>query len=62
MQKINESLLNILCKMKAYSIILCKINKISGWGIETFYQHSVGVDLIEISNSILIIERYFYMI
>ena len=55
-------------------IILCKINTISGWGLETFYLdtknsnlglsaiHLVGRDMIEITNSILIIETYFYMI
>ena len=55
-------------------IILCKINAISGWGIETFYLvtrntnlglsaiHLVGVDMIEIANSILIKETYFYTI
>ena len=55
-------------------IILCKINTISGWGTETFYLdtkniylglstiHLVGVDITEIANSILIIEKYFYMI
>ena len=48
-------------------IILCKINAISEWGIEIFYLvtkntnlgsstiHLVGVDMIEIENSILII-------
>ena len=52
---------------------ICKINAISGWGIETFYLvtkntnlgssiHLLGVDFIEIENSILIIETYFYMI
>ena len=45
----------------------------SGWGIETFYPvtkntnlesstiHLIGVDMIEIENSILIIEKYFYI-
>ena len=49
-------------------------NKISGWGIETFNLdtqnnnlglsaiHLVGVDMIEITNSILIMETYIYMI
>ena len=52
-------------------IILCKINTISRWGIKTFYLdtkntnfglstiHLVGVDMIEIANSILIIENIF---
>ena len=51
-----------------------KYNTVSGWGIETFYLerkntnlrlstiHLVDVDMIEIANSILIIETYFYMI
>ena len=55
-------------------IILSKINEISGWVIQTFYLvtkntnlgaptiHLVGVDMIEIANSILIIEMYFYII
>ena len=54
--------------------MLRKIDAISGWGIETFYLvrkntnlesstiHLVGVDTIEIVNSILIIEKYFYVI
>ena len=65
--KINASLLNILrwslvkwCLTER--IILCKINKISGWGIETFYLatkntnfglstiHLVGVDMVEIAD------------
>ena len=50
------------------------MNAISEWGIETFYLatkntnlgsstiHLVGVNIIEVANSILIIETYFYMI
>ena len=57
-----------------WEIILRKINTINGRGIETFYLdtkntnlglssiHLVGVDMIEIADSILIIETYFYMI
>ena len=52
---------------------ICKINAISGWAIETFYLvtqkklgssavHLVGVDMIDIANSISIIETYFNMI
>ena len=55
-------------------IILCEINAIIGWGIETFYLitknanlgsstiNLLGLDMIEIANSLLIIETHFYMI
>ena len=64
--------------MKSYSIFYVhhwmNNNIISWWGIVTFYIdtkninlglsriHLVCVDMIEIANSILIIETYFYMI
>ena len=49
-----------------FYIILCKINTVSGWGVEAFYLdtkntnlglstiHLVGADMIEIENLILI--------